>query len=72
MSMYWKCPNCGTVLQKHDPMLEQQIKRGVFVAGSATCGNCRSQFSARDVYGGTYDLESGTQSSDKKWWQFWK
>lgn len=72
MSMYWTCPNCGTVLQKNDPMLENQIRRGVFVAGTVTCGHCRSEFSARDVYGGQFDLKGTRQFADKKWWQFWK
>jgi LemA protein len=55
MSDLWKCPNCGTILQKKDQNLEAQISRGAVVAGIVTCGNCGAEFGAADVYGGKYD-----------------
>ncbi len=71
MGSRWKCPNCGTILEKSNPDLEAQVRRGVMVAGRVTCGNCRRVYSAGDVYGGLYDLDGG-RSGEKPWWQFWK
>lgn len=80
MGKLWKCPQCGAILQKGNPLVEDMIKRGVLVGGTATCANCNAQFSQRDVYSGKYDVYSGKYginklgipSEGKKWWQFWK
>lgn len=52
----WKCPKCGTVLQKPSSIPEQAIKGGARVSGTVMCGNCQSLFDAKDVYSGKYDI----------------
>ena len=64
MGDFWKCPKCGTVLKKSAPWIEDVIKSGGTIAGTATCGICNARFSQYDVYNGKYDV------GEKKWWQF--
>jgi len=56
-SKYWKCPNCGEVLEKGG--LNVFISPGQDsgkIIGTATCGKCQAGFPQSDVYGGTYDF----------------
>ena len=55
LSTQWKCPACGTVLLKSDPLIEQQIRNGALVSGTVTCAHCQAQYSAREIYTGKYD-----------------
>jgi hypothetical protein len=52
-SKYWRCPNCKTILEKSEAGM--YINSNTMV-GTVTCGRCGTQFSARDVYGGSYDV----------------
>jgi hypothetical protein len=50
---YWRCPNCKAILEKSEAGMS--IDSSTMV-GIVTCGSCRTQFSARDVYGGLTPL----------------
>jgi hypothetical protein len=52
---YWRCPNCRAILEKTEAGMLIGSSDVVMV-GTVTCGNCRTPFSARDVYGGRYDI----------------
>jgi hypothetical protein len=52
-SILWRCPNCKAVLRKSEASM--YINSNVMY-GTITCGECGTQFSARDVYGGAYDV----------------
>ena len=68
---YWKCPQCGSVLEKGRMDL---ALAGATIVGTATCGVCGAKFPQSEVYAGKYDIESPgkTDPVPKKWWQFWK
>lgn len=60
-SRLWKCPGCGRVFAKGDPVqrefYEQVIATGGHItAPPSTCPNCGKEVHIRDVYGGKYDL----------------
>jgi rubredoxin len=55
---YWKCPNCGSILDKG---IDYEIKQAMFISstnigGGITCGNCQYMYSPRNVYSGQYDI----------------
>jgi LysM repeat protein/ribosomal protein L40E len=57
MDRYWKCPNCGAVLDKGEQF---EAKKELYLSppttmGWVTCGGCGSSFDVRDVYAGRYD-----------------
>ena len=54
---FWKCPNCGEVLNKGllgTIFCVGQPTDGIVEAG--TCGKCAASFSQADIYGGKYDF----------------
>jgi len=55
ISEYWRCPQCGSVLQKGSKLF---ALAGATVVGTATCGVCRAKFAQSDVYAGKYDVEA--------------
>ena len=49
-SDYWKCPRCGSVLQKGIGAILGAV------VGTATCGKCGAAFPQSEVYGGKFDI----------------
>jgi uncharacterized tellurite resistance protein B-like protein len=56
MSIAWKCPKCGIILRKGNPVLADALKNGSEILGTATCANCGARYSQHDVYSGKYDV----------------
>ena len=54
MKMQWKCPVCGTILQKPD-YWQDMNKNAIY--GSVRCGNCNATLNAKDIASGKYDTE---------------
>jgi HEAT repeat protein len=56
-SRFWRCPHCGTILQKpsHDWM-NQVSQAGAHISGTATCPKCLGTSSQADVYRGNFDV----------------
>jgi hypothetical protein len=52
-SKRWRCPNCKTILEKSEAGMYINSNA---MYGTVTCGSCGTQFSAREVYGGSYDV----------------
>ena len=60
MGRYWKCPNCGVVLDKgpgHEGKTTMYMSPFSRTHGTVTCGGCQSRFAVQDVYGGKYDVK---------------
>lgn len=56
-SHYWRCPHCGTRLEKPSfDMMEQLLGAGGKLSGTATCPQCHGQSSQAEVYGGRFDM----------------
>jgi len=54
----WKCPGCGTVLEKGAlGKLVQPGQPASRIVGTATCGKCGARYTQSDVYGGRYDYD---------------
>lgn len=53
MKMQWKCPDCGTVLQKPDYWNDLQ-KEAIY--GTVRCGGCNATYSAGDIAMGRFDV----------------
>jgi Zn-finger nucleic acid-binding protein len=53
----WKCPKCGTILKKGNLDFFLQMEDSLSgLEGNATCQNCGSSFSQRDIYSGLFDI----------------
>ena len=69
MGVYFKCPNCQSLLEK-SPMDAALSKAGGFaiINGSRTvmCPSCGTAIDRVAITSGEYDVKI------KKWWQFWK
>lgn len=79
MGDLWKCPKCGTVLQKSSPRLADVVHQGGMVSGTATCGKCLAAFSQYDIYDGKFDIDTvwigkapGAAAGNRKWWHLYK
>lgn len=55
-SKIWRCPNCGSTLEKHMDKARLLLEAGAEVTGNVTCGICGARYSMQDVYSGKYDV----------------
>lgn len=53
----WKCPKCGTVLQKPDYWKAMPFSTMV---GTVRCGGCGAAYGAREIQSGRYDVGAAT------------
>lgn len=63
---FWKCPNCGELLQKKD--LNTIFKVGesaLNLAETETCGACGCRYPGSEIYGGKYDSNEIVNSQSK-------
>ncbi len=62
-SPIWKCPSCGTLLQKRQHDLDMGAfvravggRRNINVTGGAVCPKCNTSYNPLDVYEGKFDV----------------
>jgi len=60
MSNAWKCPKCGTVLQKPDYWQAMPFSTMV---GTVRCGGCGVAYGAGEIQSGRYDVGAGSSST---------
>lgn len=53
MANQWKCPSCGSVLQKPDYW---QAMPFAVITGTVRCGGCGAAFGAGEIKSGKYDV----------------
>lgn len=52
----WRCPQCGSTLEKRDGVSAAVLKAGGELAGTVTCGQCGAKYPLHDIYAGKYDV----------------
>lgn len=81
--LYWKCPNCGVVLEKNpltQELYRDAMAKGSVFTGTVTCASCGRGFATGDVYSGKFDVargpalkqvfvfRNGPRPADPKWY----
>jgi transcription elongation factor Elf1 len=59
-SNYWRCPNCGSLLEKGVGTMFDQV------IGMASCSGCGSEFRQSEVYDGKFDVSERNIDTTKK------